>query len=119
MFDHRCIIEISNIVNQAPSNIVDKSTAILVKLAKLANLINNMQIINIHKAKTNLSKLIEKTQNGEEVIIAKAGKPVVKLVPFKEKLKPRKPGLWKGKIWIADDFDEEDEEINKLFYGEE
>lgn len=77
-----------------------------------------MQIINIHEAKTNLSRLIEKTLAGEDVIIAKAGKPVAKLVAYKEKVKPRKPGLWKGKIWISDDFNDEDEEINKLFYGE-
>lgn len=75
-----------------------------------------MQTYNIHEAKTNLSKLIEKTQKGEEVIIAKAGKPVAKLVAHKEKLKPRKFGLWKGKVWISDDFDDEDPEINKLFY---
>ena len=77
-----------------------------------------MQIINIHEAKTNLSKLIEKTAKGEEVIISKAGKPVAKLVPYEEKLEPRKPGAWKGKIWMSDDFNDEDEEINKLFYGE-
>ena len=77
-----------------------------------------MQIFNIHQAKTNLSKLIEKTQKGEDVLIAKAGKPVAKLSPYKEELKPRKPGLWKGKVWVSDDFDEEDKEINKLFYGE-
>lgn len=77
-----------------------------------------MQVINIHQAKTNLSKLIERTLNGEDIIIAKAGKPVAKLMAYKEKLKPRKPGLWKGKIWISDDFNDEDEEINKLFYGE-
>lgn len=75
-----------------------------------------MQIFNVHQAKTNLSKLIEKTSKGEEIIIAKAGKPVVKLVPYKEKLKPRKFGLWKGKVWMSDDFNDEDEEINKLFY---
>lgn len=62
-----------------------------------------MQIYNIHEAKTNLSKLIEKTKEGEDVIISKAGKPVAKLVAYKEKLKPR-------------DFNDEDEEINKLFY---
>lgn len=78
-----------------------------------------MQIINIHEAKTNLSKLIEKTSKGEEVIISKAGKPVAKLVAYEEKLEPRKPGAWKGKIWMSDDFNDEDEEINKLFYGEE
>ncbi len=75
-----------------------------------------MQIFNIHEAKTNLSKLIERTAKGEEVIIAKAGKPVAKLSSYKEKLKPRKLGLWKGKVWVSDDFDDEDEEINKLFY---
>lgn len=77
-----------------------------------------MEVFNIHQAKTNLSKLIEKTRQGEDIVIAKAGKPIVKLIPYKKKLKPRKPGIWKGKIWVSDDFDEEDEEINRLFYGE-
>ncbi|OGH15673.1 MAG: antitoxin [Candidatus Levybacteria bacterium RIFCSPHIGHO2_02_FULL_37_10] len=75
-----------------------------------------MQIMNIHQAKTNLSKLIAMTLAGEDVIIAKAGKPVAKIVAYKEKVKPRKPGLWKGKIWMSDDFNDEDPEINKLFY---
>lgn len=75
-----------------------------------------MLITNIYQAKTQLSKLIEQVLSGEEVIIAKAGKPVAKLVTYKEKLKPRKFGLWKGKVWVSPDFDEEDEEINKLFY---
>lgn len=76
-----------------------------------------MQVMNIHQAKTNLSKLIEMTLAGEDIIIAKAGKPIIKLVVYKEKLKPRKPGLLKGKIWISDDFNDEDPEINKLFYA--
>lgn len=75
-----------------------------------------MQVINIHQAKTNLSKLIEKTQKGEEVIIAKAGKPVAKLVLYKEKTEMRKPGALKGKIFVPENFNDEDEEINKLFY---
>lgn len=75
-----------------------------------------MQIFNIHEAKTNLSKVIKEVEAGKEVIIARAGKPVVKLVLHKEKLKPRKLGLWKGKVWVSPDFDDEDEEINKLFY---
>jgi len=75
--------------------------------------------VNIYDAKTNLSKLIAKVQEGKEVIIAKAGKPVAKIISYKEKkLTPRKPGLWKGKVWISPDFDDEDPEINKLFYGE-
>lgn len=77
-----------------------------------------MQVVNIHEAKTNLSKLIEITQKGEEVIIGKAGKPVVKLVAYKDKLKPRKAGLLKGKIFVPENFNEEDPQINKLFYQE-
>lgn len=77
-----------------------------------------MHIVNIHEAKTNLSKLIQKALAGDEVVIAKAGKPVVEVVAYKEKkLKPRKLGLLKGKIWVSDDFDDESEEINKMFYG--
>ena len=73
--------------------------------------------VNIFEAKTNLSKLLVKVTEGKEVIIAKAGKPIAKLVSYKEIPAPRKLGLWKGKVWISDDFDEEDPEINKLFYG--
>lgn len=76
-----------------------------------------MQITNIHEAKTNLSKLIEHALAGQEVIIAKAGKPVVKLTAYKKSNKPRKPGILKGKITMAKDFTEEDKEINQLFYG--
>lgn len=73
--------------------------------------------MNIHQAKSQLSKLIEATLAGEEeVVIAKAGKPVVKLTVYKEKKVSRKPGALKGKIFVPDDFDEEDEEFNKLFY---
>jgi prevent-host-death family protein len=78
-----------------------------------------MQTVNIYQAKTQLSKLVKQVLNGEEIIIAKAGEPVALLVPYKEEKQKRKPGLWKGKVWIADDFDEESEEINKMFYGEE
>lgn len=76
-------------------------------------------LINIYQAKTQLSKLIEQALEGKEVIIAKAGKPMVKIVKYKKKLQPRKFGLWKGKVWIAPNFDDEDEEINKLFYGDD
>ena len=77
-----------------------------------------MQFVNIHQAKTNLSALIADVLSGKDVVIAKAGKPVAKLVAYKENAKPRKFGLWKGKVWVSPDFDEEDPEINKMFYGE-
>ena len=64
-----------------------------------------MHQINIHEAKTNLSKLIQEALNGEEVIIAKGNKPVVKLVPLQQQKVTRKLGLAKGKITMTDDFD--------------
>ncbi len=64
-----------------------------------------MLIINIHKAKIHFSQLIEKVKHGEEIIIAKAGKPIARLCPLAPAKLKRKPGSFKGKIWIADDFD--------------
>ena len=65
-----------------------------------------MQKVNIHEAKTTLSRLVNRAGAGEEILIAKSGKPVARLVPLKERRKPRKKGQLKGKIWIADDFDQ-------------
>ena len=61
--------------------------------------------VNIHEAKTNLSKLLARVANGEEVIISKAGKPIAKLVSIEEKLKTRSPGSAIAKVVIEDDFD--------------
>jgi prevent-host-death family protein len=76
--------------------------------------------VNMHQAKTQLSRLVERAAAGEEVVIAKAGKPVAMLVAFAERREPRKPGFWKGKIWLAPDWDspEVNEEIARTFYGE-
>lgn len=64
-----------------------------------------MIIINIHQAKTHFSKLIAAVMQGKEIIIAKAGKPAAKLIPFSYHKPQRKPGALKGKIHIAADFD--------------
>ncbi|MCC8484198.1 MAG: type II toxin-antitoxin system prevent-host-death family antitoxin [Rickettsia endosymbiont of Labidopullus appendiculatus] len=64
-----------------------------------------MQIASIHKAKTNLSDLIKKVQEGEDIIICKAGRPAVKLVKYKALSSPRRAGAWKGQVKIAEDFD--------------
>jgi prevent-host-death family protein len=78
-----------------------------------------MKVVNVHAAKTHLSRLIEQAAAGEEIVIAKAGKPVARLVPFAPRREPRQPGLMKGKIWIAEDFDEPlPEEIMAAFRGE-
>ena len=64
-----------------------------------------MQIVNINDAETHLSKLIEAVMRGEEIVIAKAGKPAAMLVPMQTQKPVRKPGAMKGKIKIATDFD--------------
>ena len=61
--------------------------------------------VNIHEAKTHLSKLLSRVSMGEEVIIAKAGKPIARLSPLGKQAVQRVPGSAKGKIWIAPDFD--------------
>ncbi len=60
--------------------------------------------VNVHEAKTHLSRLLERVAAGDEVVIAKAGKPVARLVPMATPGK-RPLGLDAGKVWIADDFD--------------
>jgi len=72
--------------------------------------------VNIHEAKTHLSKLLERVALGEEVIIAKSGKPVAKLVAFELQPKPRVFGSAKGEFIVPDDFNEPDPEIEDLFY---
>jgi prevent-host-death family protein len=76
--------------------------------------------VNIHEAKTNFSKLLQRVALGEEVIIAKAGVPVAKLVPVYAE-KPKRPlGFYKGQIWMADDFNGPlPDDILAGFLGEE
>ena len=64
-----------------------------------------MAVFKTHEAKTNLSRLLEEVQDGQEVIIAKGNRPVARLVPFTAKKPVRNPGFLQGKIKIADDFD--------------
>ncbi len=61
--------------------------------------------VNLYEAKTRLSHLVERAAAGEEIIIAKAGKPRARLVPLKTGRPARRPGAGRGKVWIADDFD--------------
>jgi len=73
--------------------------------------------VNIHHAKTHLSKLIAQAENGEEVIIARNGKPVVKLVPVTPVERKSLFGALKGKFTISEDFHLPDPEIEDLFYN--
>lgn len=77
--------------------------------------------INIHEAKTQLSKLLSRVALGEEFTIANRGVPVAKLIPYQvdDDQSDRTPGRLAGQIKISDDFDEPDEEMIRLIYGEE
>ena len=76
-----------------------------------------MKIINVHRAKTHLSKLIKLAAQGKEIIIGRAGKPVAKLTAFDLGAKPRKPGVWKGKVRMSRDFDDLPSGFLKLFHA--
>ncbi|MEQ9424483.1 MAG: type II toxin-antitoxin system prevent-host-death family antitoxin [Cyclobacteriaceae bacterium] len=77
-----------------------------------------MEVVNMHEAKSKLSKLVQKAVDGEEIIIAKSGKPTVKLVPLENKPQRRVRGRWKGKVWLSPDWEEWPEDIQKSFDGE-
>ena len=73
--------------------------------------------VNIHEAKTHLSRLVERVEAGDEVVIARAGRPVARLVPYRLRREPRTLGRLRGQIWLADDWDAPDvnAEIGALF----
>ena len=76
-----------------------------------------MPVVNVHEAKTHLSKILERVARGEEIVIAKAGKPVARLVPIEG---TRRPGRLKEVMRIAEDFDDPlPEEIVRAFRGED
>lgn len=75
-------------------------------------------IVNIHEAKTNLSRIVDEVAAGNEVIIAKAGKPMARLVPLESAPRPKKLGLLKGKLTVPDDFNAPlDEPVIARFEG--
>ena len=73
------------------------------------------ETVNMHRAKSSLSRLVERALAGEDVVIARNGQPLVRLVPVPKTRKPRVPGRLKGKVWISPDFEFTDEEITELF----
>lgn len=81
-----------------------------------------MRTVNIHEAKTHLSRLVEQAADGEEFIIAKAGKPMVKVVPLvaKDHAKPQRIGFMEGEFEVPDDFDTMfADEILEMFEGKD
>ncbi len=75
---------------------------------------------NMHDAKTHLSALAERAANGEEIVIARNGRPLARLVPLERPQKSRILGLWRDKVWMSEDFDDPlPAEIERYFEGEE
>lgn len=68
--------------------------------------ISHQAQVNVHEAKTHLSRLLERVEQGEQIVIARAGKPVARLVPIEATAGKRPIGLYKGQIWMSEDFDE-------------
>ena len=73
--------------------------------------------VNVHEAKTHLSRLLERVEAGEEVVVARAGRPIARLIPFQRRQEPRVPGMWRGRVTFADDFDVTPEDMIRDFEG--
>jgi prevent-host-death family protein len=71
--------------------------------------------VNIHEAKTHLSRLVERVEEGEEIVIARAGRPVARLVAFRARSESRIPGVWRGRVRLSPDFDALDEGLLASF----
>jgi len=74
--------------------------------------------VNVYDAKTQLSRLLDQVAAGEDVVIARAGRPVARLVPYARPTSPRRPGAWRGRVEIAADFDVLPAELEAAFAGE-
>lgn len=74
-------------------------------------------LVNIHEAKTHLSRLVERAAAGEEIVIGRAGRPVARLTAYRPDVAPRLPGALKGRIWVAADFDATPSSLLDAFEG--
>ena len=72
-------------------------------------------LVNMHEAKTRLSRLVERAEAGEEILIGRAGRPVARLVPLATRTQPRRPGLWRGRAHMAPDFDQTPSDLLDAF----
>ena len=77
-----------------------------------------MNAVNLSEAKTNLSSLVDRAAHGEEIVIAKAGRPMARLVPLAQRTTPRPLGLLAGQVWVGDDFDDPlPDDLQRAFDG--
>jgi prevent-host-death family protein len=73
------------------------------------------EAFNMHEAKTHFSRLVERVEAGEEILIARAGRPVARLVPLDARTRARVPGRWRDQVHLAADFDQADTELLDAF----
>lgn len=78
-----------------------------------------MRTVNMHEAKTHLSQLVEKAAGGEPFVIAKAGRPMVKVIPLEEMSAPQRLGFMAGQIRVPEDFDRMGEDAILAMFGEQ
>lgn len=76
-----------------------------------------MVVVNMHEAKTNLSRLVERVERGEEIVIGRHGTPVARLVPYAAKREPRRAGRLAGRLLATADFDQTPEWVVDAFEG--
>ncbi|MDX6651406.1 MAG: hypothetical protein QOJ38_187 [Solirubrobacterales bacterium] len=72
--------------------------------------------VNMHEAKSSLSRLVDRVEAGEEILIARNGEPVARLVPVERRFPAGGCGLWEGRVTIHDDFDHAGDQISRSFY---
>jgi prevent-host-death family protein len=77
-----------------------------------------MNLVNVHEAKTHLSRLLQRVEAGEEIVIGRGGHPTARLVPYRESRGQRQGGQWHGRVTMADDFDQLPASIVAAFQGE-
>jgi prevent-host-death family protein len=73
--------------------------------------------LNVHEAKTHLSQLLARVEDGEEIIISRHGRPVARLVPHARQHTPRQPGFWRGRVTVAADLDDFADADARDWYG--
>ena len=78
-----------------------------------------MDMVNVYEAKTHLSRLLDRVEAGEEIVIGRAGRPVARLVPYQPRSRTRQPGAWRGRVQITEDFDELPDDLAAAFRGEQ
>lgn len=74
--------------------------------------------VNVYEAKTHLSQLLDRAAAGEEIVIARSGRPVARLVPLDQTRERRNPGAWRGRVRIARDFDALPDDLAEAFGGQ-